>query len=207
MDTATMEKATEYERREVLADWLDQRVTITGTFERMSTNRNPSRPFLVALVQDMEVELPTKARHHLGHLWIQYAETMKQLSRGDRFRCTCIVKSYRKDDQMVYGLRYPCEVRPVNYPIAFQAAGEEKTFHDEIISPDRQQQPRDADPLAFIIKVRDFVQRVGGPESIQALQGILDKIGGWDRLLEIHDMTEQVGGWERIGQLLALLKM
>jgi hypothetical protein len=207
MDTATAEKATEYEQREVLADWLDQRVTITGVFERMSTNRNPSRPFLVALVQDMEVELPTKARHHLGHLWIQYAETMKGLSRGDRFRCTCIVKSYRKDEQLVYGLRYPCEVKPVNYPIAFQAVEEEKLSHDVRVSPDRNSDHLGADPLAFIIKVRDFVQRVGGPESIQALQGILDKIGGWDRLLEIHDMREQVGGWERMGQLLALLKL
>ena len=72
-------------RREVLADYLDQRVVLTGVFDRLATNKNPNKPFKVALLQDAEVEL-SGGRHDLGHVWLQHAETLSELQQGDRIQ-------------------------------------------------------------------------------------------------------------------------
>src|SRR5438270_4867297 len=82
-------------RRGVLADYLDKRVVITGVFEKITVNKNPSKPFKVALMQDVEVEL-SRGKHDLGHVWVQHAETFAGLTYGDRVQCSCRVGQYRR---------------------------------------------------------------------------------------------------------------
>lgn len=223
-------------RREVLAAYLDQRVVITGVFERMAVNKNPHKQFKVALLQDVEVEL-SKSRYDLGHVWIQHAETFADLNYGDRLQCSCRVGKYKRHvpggengeaERIDYSLSWPSEVRVLSRPIALSHAHElpptagtigPTTFSESAAAPSpapppppsppppAEELPRATDLVQLLLQVKELVTEVGGSERIQELKAIIDQIGGWERAVAIMSMAEEVGGWERFEQLLTLIKI
>jgi hypothetical protein len=226
------EKLRCIERRKVLSDWVDERVKITGVLEGVSTNRDPYKPFKVALVQDAEVELPGRLRHYLGHVWLQRAETLRDIRPGERFSCSCVVSRYLKrlpkdngEEYEIpdYGLRFPNEVRVLTHPVALQTAHESNGHATEkensvptpsapppVVQPPPTPAPAAppaVDPIALLVKVRDLMLKAGGLERVTQLQEAVAKVGGWEVVEEIQDLADDVGGWERMEQLLALLKL
>jgi hypothetical protein len=174
-------KQDDHERREVLADWKGRSVTAIGTLERHGMNRGT--PYPIALVTDLEILLPTKACHDLGHAWIQHTETMQHLKRGDRFRCRCMVRMYQKwkNGLMVdaYSLGYPDDVERVSRPIAFP------TVQEPAPPAPSPAAPVEASPIEFLLKLRDAVQKAGGLENVMALQAVIDDAGGWGRVKDL----------------------
>jgi hypothetical protein len=212
-------------RRGVLADYLDQRVVITGVFEKITVNKNPSKPFKVALLQDVEVEL-SKGKHDLGHVWVQHAETFASLNYGDRVQCSCRVGQYRRSlavsgengaaEKIDYSLTWPSDIKVLNHrPVAYSGVQEGANgsapvslLPQRLPSPPPPEAPaKAADPLQLIFQVKELAGKVGGVEAISKFKALVDEMGGWDRILEIQRMADEVGGWDRFGQLLALLKL
>ncbi len=211
-------------RRQVLADYLDKRVVITGVFEKITVNKNPSKPFKVALLQDVEVEL-SKGKHDLGHMWIQHAETFAGLNYGDRVQCSCRVGQYRRSlatagengsaDKMDYSLTWPNDIKVLNHrPVAYSAVQEAPASAPApTAAPPAAPQPpeegpvKTTDPVQFILQVKELALKVGGADRIFELKAVMDKLGGWERAEEVQAMAEEVGGWGRFEQLLSLLKL
>jgi hypothetical protein len=204
-------------RREILAEYLDQRITLTGVFDRLATNKNPHKPFKVALLQDVEVEL-SKAKHDLGHIWVQHAETLGEFQHGDRIRCSCRVGKYHRtlpvpdgDGFTVktdYSLAYPSEARLLSRAVAFRAAPDQNGTPPPAAAPPPQEDPpRAADPLQLILEVKQLIEQVGGCERLVEFKQAITKLGGWERALQIQAIAETVGGWDRLEQLLSLLKL
>ena len=209
-------------RREVLADYLDKRVVITGVFEKITINKNPSKPFKVALLQDVEVEL-SKGKHDLGHMWIQHAETFASLNYGDRVQCSCRVGQYRRSvatagengaaEKIDYSLTWPNDIKVLNHrPVAYSAiqeapAGSPVAPPAHPVPPPPEDPVKTTDPVQVILQIKELAVKVSGVERIMELKAVMDKIGGWERVLEVQRMAEEVGGWDRFEQLLSLLKL
>jgi hypothetical protein len=212
-------------RREVLAEYLDKRVLLTGVFERLTVNKNPSKPFKVALLQDVEVEL-SKGKHDLGHLWVQHAETFVDVHYGDRIQCSCRVGQYRKSlavsgengsvETVDYSLSWPSDIKILNHrPVAYSTAHDEGNNARPAATapsppppaPPPAEDPVKADPVQLILQIKELATKVGGLDHITELKALMDKVGGWERVLEVQGMAEGVGGWDRFAQLLSLLKL
>jgi hypothetical protein len=209
-------------RREVLADYLDKRVVITGVFEKITVNKNPNKPFKVALLQDVEVEL-SKGKFDLGHLWVQHAETFAGLTYGDRVQCSCRVGQYRRSlaaagengaaEKIDYSLSWPSDLKVLNHrPVAYSAVQEAAaSAPPATATPAAPPPPEDpvktTDPVQFILQVKELALKVGGVDRIIELKAVVDKVGGWERAVEVQGMAEEVGGWGRFEQLLSLLKL
>jgi hypothetical protein len=192
------------ERRTFLADWLKQSVMVKGVLERIDTHKNPKSPFVIALAQDVEITLPTAARHNIGHLWIQRAEPMRHLHPGDRFGCRCTVHTYTKSadpGHPYYGLKYPSEVQRLPDPIALRTEQPPPAA-----LPNGRAPPQPIDPLDLLLKASEVVHKAGGPQQLMALQELVGAMGGWDAVLDIQAFIEDLGGWERMQKLLTLLK-
>jgi hypothetical protein len=209
-------------RREVLAEYLDKRVLITGVFEKITVNKNPNKPFKVALLQDVEVEL-SKGKHDLGHMWIQHAETFASLNYGDRVQCSCRVGQYRRSvatagengaaEKIDYSLTWPNDIKVLNHrPVAYSAVQEAPLSSvapppAHPVPPPPEDPVKTTDPVQFILQIKELALKVSGVERIMELKAVMDKIGGWERVLEVQGMAEEVGGWDRFEQLLSLLKL
>ena len=210
-------------RREVLADYLDKRVVITGVFEKITVNKNPNKPFKVALLQDVEVEL-SKGKHDLGHVWGQHAETVAGLTYGDRVQCSCRVGQYRRSlatagengsaEKIDYSLSWPSDLKVLNHrPVAYSAVQEAPasastpTAAHPVPPPPEEAPVKSTDPVQFILQIKELALSVGGVDRITELKALMDKIGGWERIREVQGMAEEVGGWDRFEQLLSLLKL
>jgi hypothetical protein len=85
------------ERRDHLADYVDQRITVTGLFDKFGLQVAGVRQWRTALLQDLYAEVEGK-QIDIGHIWVQNAEAMKNLglAYGDRLRCNCRVGAYKK---------------------------------------------------------------------------------------------------------------
>jgi hypothetical protein len=56
-------------------------------------NKNPTNPFPVAKVREVEITLPNRQRHDVDHVWLQHTETLRDVVQpGSRFMCDCTVK-------------------------------------------------------------------------------------------------------------------
>lgn len=107
-------------RDKVLGPWLGERITIKGVYERYATRDRRGTALVVCLAQDVEVTLPNLERHDIGHVWIQHAETMKELREGDRFTATCRISTYAKEGENHYNLTYPNQIQCMPPPTAWR---------------------------------------------------------------------------------------
>jgi hypothetical protein len=227
MPATTEERLASIEKRRVLAEWVGQRTTATGTLLKVNHNNHPTKRFLVALLENVEVELGNRERHELGHFWIQYAEPFRQVLLGARIACTCTVSRYTAKlgegtdlrEEITFGLRYPNNVRLLDTPISYRTTEEPTMPNDLIASPapscacqskgnedDEAPPPAPMDPIDLILRTRDLITKAGGLEGVLALRHAIAKSGGMAVVLELEDLAASVGGWDRLETLLGLLK-
>jgi hypothetical protein len=172
------------DKRDALADYLDRRITITGTFEKFDLQTSGVKQRKTALLQGAYAEVEGK-QIDLGRVWVQHAEMPKGhgLAYGDRIKCNCRVTKYRKrlstpneDGLMLvtkYSLSWPNEVevigrapRPAAAPAAAQPAGPSR---DE---PAGGRGPA-SDPVGLILDVKRLADQAGGLEALRRLLDVL----------------------------------
>jgi hypothetical protein len=199
--------------RLVLADWIDKRVKLVGFFEKILPARDPGKTYRIALIQDAEVELPTKARHDLGHIYVQKGETFKNCSPGSRVAFTCRVRPYRHRNgelagELDYGFDFPNDIRVVPGPIFVPTATNGSTNGTPPPAPAPPPPPTPpGDPLAIMLQIRDRLQALGGVTQVLALLDAVAAVGGWDKALEARALVEGVGGIDKFKLLLDLIKV
>jgi hypothetical protein len=202
--------------RKVLADWKDKRVTIVGVLDYLFETKNTRRPFLIGVFQDVELELPTRARHYLGHLYLQHAETLKGCPLGSRVRCSCGVKPYVKQPKdglgkpyQDWGLTYPNDIEVLPGPVFLPTAQEPPPARVTAANgpPPAPAPPPACDPYDAIIRVREGVEKAGGVAAVTALLDAVAGVGGPDAAALVMGLAGGVGGCEKLKRLLDILKL
>jgi hypothetical protein len=174
------------DRHDILAEYEDERIKITGVFDRFSVITQQYREIKTALLQDVYAHVDGKDLD-IGHVWVQNANPLKSFSLafGDRIRCNCRVKTYKKrlmvpnkQGLMVenkVSLTWPTEIEVIS----------------RLQSPQREdnEQPRGIDapskagvplllptevndsisPAKMILEVRRLAKMAGGMDSLQLL--------------------------------------
>jgi hypothetical protein len=170
-----------------LADYVDQRIVITGIFDKFGYNSVGIREWKVALLQDVYAEGEGK-QIDIGHAWVQHAEELKKLDLGpgDRVKCNCRVKPYQKrlrvpnKDGLMIETRYslcfptdvevlgraaiPCRANPVVLPPLPEVAPE-----PALLPAPQPVPPRSRNPASLVLTIK----------------GLAAEAGGWDNLLEL----------------------
>jgi hypothetical protein len=194
--------------RAILADWVDARVKVVGYLERVAQNRHPDRPYLYALIQDAEVEFPTRARHRLGHAYLQHGEVLKDIPVGSKIRCSVCVKTYFKASGngrvQDYSLTFPDDVEVLPGPVFLPTVQEPQPAAP---APKPPPPAPTCNPLDAIIQVRDRVQQAGGVAAVVTLLDAVAGVGGWDAAAGVMSLAESVGDSDKLKQLLDFLKL
>ena len=177
------------DRHQLLAEYQDERITITGVFERFSFITKQYRDIKTALLQDVYAHIDGKDLD-LGHVWLQHADPLKEfdLTFGDRIQCNCRVMAYKKrlmtpnkqglmfenrlslcwptEAKVISRLQLP-EVQPILIPNVVTA---------QITSPKpmpMEPTAKDAmesfNPAKMIMEVRRLAKLAGGIDSLQQL--------------------------------------
>lgn len=172
------------DKRDALADYLDDRITVTGMLDKFDLQIVGIKQWKTALLQDVYAEVEGK-QIDLGHVWVQHAETLKShgLAYGDRIKCNCRVTKYQKrlrtpneDGLMVvtkYNLTWPNEVevisrapRPAVAPVAAPPAEAPRDEPAEAPGPE-------SNPVGLILDVKRLADRAGGWEALRQLIDVL----------------------------------
>jgi hypothetical protein len=168
------------DKRAALADYLEERVSVTGMFEKYSLQFFENRQWRVALLQDVYVEIDGK-QIDLGHMWLQHAEPLRQhdLRYGDRIRCSCRVTSYRKrlrvpnkDGLMVvqnYSLSWPTEVE-----ILCRSMRPADSSPAHSVQPAGSIEPESAISVGHIFETRQLAAKLGGWKALRQLIDALE---------------------------------
>jgi hypothetical protein len=203
MKEASTGLKNDIERRTVLADWAGKVVRVQGRLVKYSSNKNPTHIFLVALIDDIEVTLPNRERHDLGHGWMQHVETMKDIvPEYARFSCDCKVRMYMHNNQECWGLTYPHNVKKLEEPVALMSTPPPPP---PTASPPPRPDPP-ANPLTAILKLKAELDELGGADKILALCAAVEEAGGWERALRVKALVDAVDGLNNLRQLLGLLR-
>ncbi len=161
---------------ECLAEWNDKRIEITGAFDKLATVTRSGGTVTTALLQDV-VALVGNADMDIGHVWLQYADSLTplKLQAGERLRCSVRVREYRKHldipnkeglySEIKYSLAYPTEVEVLTRNDALD--------DDDLAEPDLQvgHSPtmHQLGPVEMINEVRRLSQAVGGMAALKQL--------------------------------------
>jgi hypothetical protein len=165
----------------LLANYLDQRITITGMFDKYTFNYTGIRQWRVALLQDVYAEVEGK-QIDLGHIWVQHAESLKghDLGYGDRIKCNCRVSDYKKRLRtpnevglMVvtkYNLSWPTEIEVISRATRPEAvAGPSPVQPLNSPGPGCDPQRSTTDPVSLVLEVKRLAEKACGWESLHQL--------------------------------------
>jgi hypothetical protein len=95
--------------RKFLEPWVGSSVVVTGSFRAVRFEINWGRDYPNVLLRDVEVELPDRSRHSLGHLHVSDAEPLTHALLRSRLRLRCRVRKYANNhghEEDRYGVRY-----------------------------------------------------------------------------------------------------
>lgn len=174
-------------RSETLAQFVDQRITIVGAFDKLTQVFRSQRNIHTALLQDVFAYVEDK-EFDVGHVWIQHAEELRplRLHPGDRIRCECRVKEYRKHldlpneqgftSETKYSLIYPRGIEVINRveaePITKPSLPEQTAQRLEV--PQRSEPPQFCiSPVELVREVRRVATLSGGVERLRELLDVL----------------------------------
>lgn len=164
----------------------DERIKITGVFDKFSFIMQQFREIRTALLQDVYAHVDGKDLD-IGHVWLQNADQLKALNLafGDRIRCNCRVKTYKKrlmvpnkQGLMVenkLSLAWPMEVEVIS---RLQSPQTEANEHPKVlVAPSKPSVPPlpptevadSISPAKMIVEVRRLAKMAGGMESLQQL--------------------------------------
>lgn len=84
-------------RTDVLGKVLDERIEVQAVFDRLATVYKGTHQIVTALIQDAYV-IADEELLDIGHVWLQFAHNLSRysLKPGDRLKCTCRVRHYKK---------------------------------------------------------------------------------------------------------------
>ena len=153
------------DRRHALLGHVDQRIEISGMFERFSFVTYNLRDIRTALLQDVYAHVDGK-NLDIGHIWLQHADPLKHcnLTYGDRIHCECRVTEYKKR------LRVPNS----DGLLSVTSVSLSWPTDVEVLSRlQRNVEDHDAGPAALIGEVRGLASRVGGYEELCKLIEVL----------------------------------
>jgi hypothetical protein len=176
------------EKHELLSEYQDKRIQITGVFDRYSFVLKDYREIKTALLQDVYAHIDGKDVD-LGHVWLQNADPLKPLGLnfGDRIQCKCRVRTYKKrlpvpnrDGLMVenkISLCWPTEVEVVSrlQPVTEKASQQTPVSpaYQGPVQPTSTQPASDSDgpttPAKLIFEVRRLARLAGGLDTLQEL--------------------------------------
>lgn len=174
------------DRYDILAEHQDERVKITGVFERFGFITQHYREIKTALLQDVYAHIDGKDLD-IGHAWLQNADQLKSLGLnfGDRIQCNCRVKTYKKrllvpnrQGLMVenkLSLCWPTEVELISrlQPPPLQNDLSPVKPTEQIILPPPQLPSQEAKeqmtPAKVIAEVRRVAKLSGGWDALQEL--------------------------------------
>lgn len=167
------------DKRAALADYLDERVDITGMFDRFSLQVTGIKQWRTALLQDVYAEVEGK-QIDLGHVWVQHADPLKQhdLAYGDRIKCNCRVTAYKKhlrvpneDGLMVvekYSLSWPTEVEVIS-----QASRPSEPSATSTLAASEPQQEELPSPISLLVELKQLAAKAGGWSNLRQLIDLL----------------------------------
>jgi hypothetical protein len=187
--------------RAALADLLDAQVVVRGVFVRLHERHKAP----TVLLEDVEVTPPGGETQQVGQVWVQWAAVLAGCNRGDRVRCTCVVRGYTNfatgQGEADFGLAHPRDVQVTTpRPIALVTARHEPP------AAQRPALPSPPDLLADLLEVQTTVQRLGGRAVVVGLLDGIARAGGPAVALETLQLAGQVGGAEKLAKLLQLLR-
>lgn len=176
------------DRYDLLADYKDQRIKISGVFDRKHSVVHNYRENKTVLLQDVYAHIDGKDLD-IGHAWLQNAESLTEfgLVPGDRIQCNCRVKPYKKrlmvpnhqglmmenrislcwpTDVVVISRQQSIEIKSVPKPnlvdsvqkIPPQPIVEEIPLSETTVPPN---------PAKVIREIRRLAQQIGGFDSLQ----------------------------------------
>lgn len=191
-------------KRDALADYRDERVTITGMFDKFSLQMNSTRQWRVALLQDVYAEVEGK-QIDLGHVWVQHAEPLRSLdlNYGDRVKCNCRVTPYKKrlsvpnSEGMIvvenFSLSYPTQIEVVCRVLASDQPA--TAVPGTVVATTTV--PATADPVTVVtatdVPAEQF--KKGSVETNVSVSVILD----------LRQLAGKAGGWQVLRQLIDVL--
>jgi hypothetical protein len=165
-------------RSEILSQFVDQRIEICGAFDRLTQIFRSERNIYTALLQDVYAYVDDK-EFDVGHVWIQHAEHLKplKLHPGDRIRCECRVKEYKKyldfaneqgfRSEIKYSLIYPRDIE-------VHRVGEAEPAPPPPLAPRCPEPPEIAfGPVELVMEVRRVAKLAGGIEPLRQLLDVL----------------------------------
>lgn len=177
------------EKHELLTDYQDKRISITGVFDTFSFVSKDYREIKTAVLQDVYAHIDGKDVD-IGHVWLQNTDPLKSLGLtfGDRIRCNCRVKTYKKrltvpnrDGLMVenrISLCWPSEVEVVSRLHPTPEHGSHTRPEPPVqppvpVHPPIPQVNSEAEgptsPARLIFEVRRLARLAGGLNSLQEL--------------------------------------
>jgi hypothetical protein len=116
--------------KDILGEFVDQRVLITGRFDKFGSATHQGTDIHTTLLQDAYLVVEG-VNHDIGHRWVQYSNDFKryELRPGSKIKCSCRVKQYKKyadathrlvtggtPYEIKYSLSYPTEIEIVSDP-------------------------------------------------------------------------------------------
>lgn len=166
-------------KRDVLADYRDERLTITGMYDKSDLQMTATRQWRVALLQDVYAEVEGK-QIDLGHIWVQHAEPLRslELKYGDRIKCNCRVTAYKKklrvpnaDGVMVveqFSLSFPTEIEVLG-------RGTSKVPPEATVAVDEPEVKAVGanSPVSLILELKQLADRAGGWNVLRQLVDVL----------------------------------
>ena len=112
-DTAAPDLDDSQVKALLLDHWLGERIALEGIVDH--SELKGSR--YVTLVQNLTLTLPTREQYALSHTWLQKSDTLKDLVRGTRFRCSARIRSYvnNKTNETSAGFTLPDQPQVIEY--------------------------------------------------------------------------------------------
>ena len=171
------------DRYSTLMEYEDERIMISGVFEKFSFITWNNRDTKTALLQDVFAEVGGGL--DIGHNWLQNADALNclDLNYGDRIQCEVRVKSYKKRLTVPnrHGLMFenrlslcwPTNVKLLSRLVCTEVEVEEPDVQVEIqplshqrVQPQAQPQEDALNPVLMIEEVRRLAKAMGGFDSL-----------------------------------------
>ncbi len=158
------------EQRNQLAPYFDKRVQVEGVFERMAHPKTVQ----AALVHDVVAKVDGR-QIHLGHMWIQAAELLRNCDKSQRVSfLACVGKRIQRDGRgktQVYNLISPTDVKVASPPALRSLPSPKiKVMRTTMLPPSSKLPPPAPICLPDSEKLREEAKTLAR------------KCGGWDRL-------------------------
>jgi len=184
-----------------LEDWKDQRVTVTGTFDRFGLGGKTSVPFKTALL--LEAKVTHEGKDVLfDHIWVQHANRLQaeqpDLGHGDKIECTCRVGSSKFKDFTVgddglmirnrYSLTLPEAIRIISRMPRIEGlqASASSPVAPVSMKPD----------ITLLTEIQRAARELGGTtallDTVRRVESLVGKCGGFAELRQWSELLQML---------------